>query len=108
MVSRDFPVLNCWNFDVVLYLDLTKSHQCPAVTMLEMYLQSNWKCRIDNPGTTIGTKFSVLVVIDHWSTQMNIRDIRRVYPTMRLQAYPRRCELSLSKQSRMIIRFREF
>ena len=63
---------------------------------------------VDNPWTTIGSKFSVLVDFDHWSTQMNIRDIRRVYPTIRLQTYPRRCELSLSKQSRPVIRFREF
>ena len=76
--------------------------------MFEMHLQSNWKSQLIILGQRIGSKFSVLVVFDHWSTQMNIRDIRRVYPTIRLQTYPRRCELSLSKQSRMLIRFREF
>ena len=65
---------------------------------------------VDNPGTTISTKFSVLhwvllpfglnVVSDHWSPHMNIRVLRRVFPAIRLQAYPRELVLSRINQDR--------
>ena len=56
----------------------------------------------DNPGTTIGTKFSAVseyrflwdVVFDHWSTRMSIRVHRKASPAKELLAYPRGVSLS--------------
>ena len=34
------------------------------------------------------------VIFDHWPTNMNIRDLRRIFPAIKLQAYRRRSVLS--------------
>ena len=39
-------------------------------------------------------------LLDHWSTHMNIRDLRRVFPAIGLQAYPRGFVLSRINQGR--------
>ena len=60
---------------------------------------------VDKPGTTIGTKFSVLQCIripflmrlwflDRWSTHKSIRVHRKPFPAIKLLAYPRRVSLS--------------
>ena len=65
----------------------------------------------DNPGTTTGTKFSVLhvelfshswsdVAFDRWPTHMNNRALRRVSQAIELQACPRVTALSRRDQDR--------
>ena len=56
---------------------------------------------VDNPGQRLAHSFRVAldflpcwvigkdVVSDHWATHANIRDLRRVYPAIRLQVCPR-------------------
>ena len=51
-------MLECLHFDVVLLLDLTKNHQtCPAVTMQEMHMHSNWKKRLIVLGQRVAHSF---------------------------------------------------
>ena len=60
---------------------------------------------VDNPGTTMGTYFSVLhrifcllvyknAFFDHWSSRRNIHDLRRVFQAIELLVYPRGSVLS--------------
>ena len=54
-LATGFPMAECLCCHFVLLLDLMKSHQtCPAFTMKEMYLQSNWKKRSSIPSVLQG------------------------------------------------------